>query len=348
MARIADVAKEAGVSVSTAARVLSGRGYAAEETRRLVLEAAKDLGYVPNQIARSLRTRQTKMVGLLIGDVENSFYSVIAKNVESVAKDAGYHVVLCNSDDDPEIEREYLKLLEAMRVDALVVTPTSKNRRYLARLLDKGLVIVQVDRRVDGLAADAILVDNESGAASAVSHLIEAGHSEIGILTGELAVPTARQRLAGYERALKEHGLPIREELVKTGSFHREHAIEDATDLIRARPAPTAIFAANNILAEASLIALGQHGLRVPRDVSIVAFDDVQWMSMVEPSMTAVRQPIADMARSAAELVLRRLREGREGLPSTIVFRTQLVERNSVGPLRKTKADRVVKAASSP
>ena len=348
MARIADVAKEAGVSVSTAARVLSGRGYAAEETRRLVLEAAKDLGYVPNQIARSLRTRQTKMVGLLIGDVENSFYSVIAKNVESVAKDAGYHVVLCNSDDDPEIEREYLKLLEAMRVDALVVTPTSKNRRYLARLLDKGLVIVQVDRRVDGLAADAILVDNESGAASAVSHLIEAGHSEIGILTGELAVPTARQRLAGYERALKEHGIPIREELVKTGSFHREHAIEDATDLIRARPAPTAIFAANNILAEASLIALGQHGLRVPRDVSIVAFDDVQWMSMVEPSMTAVRQPIADMARSAAELVLRRLREGREGLPSTIVFRTQLVERNSVGPLRKTKADRVVKAASSP
>ena len=348
MARIADVAKEAGVSVSTAARVLSGRGYAAEETRRLVLEAAKDLGYVPNQIARSLRTRQTKMVGLLIGDVENSFYSVIAKNVESVAKDAGYHVVLCNSDDDPEIEREYLKLLEAMRVDALVVTPTSKNRRYLARLLDKGLVIVQVDRRVDGLAADAILVDNESGAASAVSHLIEAGHSQIGILTGELAVPTARQRLAGYERALKEHGLPIREELVKTGSFHREHAIEDATDLIRARPAPTAIFAANNILAEASLIALGQHGLRVPRDVSIVAFDDVQWMSMVEPSMTAVRQPIADMARSAAELVLRRLREGREGLPSTIVFRTQLVERNSVGPLRKTKADRVVKAASSP
>ena len=348
MARIADVAKEAGVSVSTAARVLSGRGYAAEETRRLVLEAADDLGYVPNQIARSLRTRQTKMVGLLIGDVENSFYSVIAKNVESVAKDAGYHVVLCNSDDDPEIEREYLKLLEAMRVDALVVTPTSKNRRYLARLLDKGLVIVQVDRRVDGLAADAILVDNESGAASAVSHLIEAGHSQIGILTGELAVPTARQRLAGYERALKEHGLPIREELVKTGSFHREHAIEDATDLIRARPAPTAIFAANNILAEASLIALGQHGLRVPRDVSIVAFDDVQWMSMVEPSMTAVRQPIADMARSAAELVLRRLREGREGLPSTIVFRTQLVERNSVGPLRKTKADRVVKAASSP
>jgi DNA-binding LacI/PurR family transcriptional regulator len=348
VATIADVARKAGVSVSTAARVLSGRGYAAEDTRRLVLEAAKDLGYVPNQIARSLRTRQTKMVGLLIGDVENSFYSVIAKNVESVAKDSGYHVVLCNSDDEPDIEREYLKLLEAMRVDALIVTPTSKNRRDLAHLHDKGMVIVQVDRRVDGLVADAILVDNESGAEHAVSHLIDAGHTRIGILTGELAVPTAQQRLAGYERALKDHGIPVRPELVKTGSFHREHAIEDATDLIRAEPAPTAVFAANNILAEATLIALDHDQLRVPRDVSVVAFDDVQWMSMVEPAVTAVRQPVADMARSAAELVLRRLREGRVGPPSTIVFRTQLVERDSVGPVRKPRAEKGTKLAVSP
>jgi DNA-binding LacI/PurR family transcriptional regulator len=337
VATIADVATKARVSVSTAARVLSGRGYASDETRRLVLEAAKELGYVPNQIARSLRTRQTNLVGLLIGDVENSFYSVIAKNVESVAKNAGYHVVLCNSDDDPQIEREYLTLLEAMQVDALVVTPTTKNRRYLANLLDKGMVIVQVDRRVDGLAADAILVDNEAGAMSAVSSLIEAGHTRIGILAGDVEVATARQRLAGYERALGEHGIPVRKDLIKTGSFHREHAIEDATELIRADPAPTAIFAANNILAEALLITLDQEGLRVPRDVSVVAFDDVQWMSMVEPAVTTVRQPIADIARSAAELVFRRLREGRDGRPTTVVFRTELVGRASVGPLRKGK-----------
>jgi DNA-binding LacI/PurR family transcriptional regulator len=337
VATVADVAKKAGVSVSTAARVLSGRGYAAEDTRRLVLDAAKELGYVPNQIARSLRTRQTRMIGLLIGDVENSFYSTIARNVESVAKDAGYHVVLCNSDDDAETEREYLKLLEGMRVDALIVTPTLKNRPQLARLMDKGIVIVQMDRRVDRLAADAIVVDNEAGAASAVAYLVDAGHTRIGILTGELEVPTASQRLAGFRRALVEHAIPVRDELIKTGSFHREHAIEDASELIAVRPAPTAIFAANNILAEAALIALGQQGLRVPRDVSVVAFDDVPWMSMVEPGVTTLRQPIADMARSATELVLRRLREGRSGPPSTIVFRTQLIERASVAPLRKAK-----------
>lgn len=337
MATVADVARKAGVSVSTAARVLSRNGYAAEATRQVVLEAAKELGYVPNQVARSLRTRRTRMIGLLIGDVENSFYSSIARHVESVAKDAGYHVVLCNGDDDPDDEREYLGLLASMRVDGLIVTPTSKNRRQLTRLMES-VVIVQMDRRVPGLAADAIVVDNEAGAASAVTHLVEAGHTRIGILTGELDVATASGRLAGYERAMREHGLPAPETLVKSGSFHREHAIEDALELIRRRPAPTAIFAANNILAEATLIALDQSGLRVPRDMSVVAFDDEPWMSMIEPPLTTVRQPIADMARGAAELVLRRLREGREERPSTVVFGTELVVRGSVAPLGTAKA----------
>jgi LacI family transcriptional regulator len=197
-----------------------------------------------------------------------------------------------------------------------------------------------MDRRVDGVTSDAIVVDNEAGAAMGVSHLIEAGHSMIGILTGELSVATSRQRLAGYERALRDHGLPIRQELIKTGSFHREHAIEHATELIHARPTPTAIFAANNFLAEGVLVALGQQGLRVARDVSVVAFDDVEWMSMVDPPLTAVRQPTRDMARGAAELVLRRLRDGMTGPPSTMVFRTELVERGSVVQIRKPKVSK--------
>jgi LacI family transcriptional regulator len=243
--------------------------------------------------------------------------------------------VLCNSDDDPKIEREYLQLLEGMHIDALIVTPTSKNRRHLTRFIQEGIVVVQVDRRIEGLPADAVLVDNEVGAASAVSHLVEAGHTKIGILTGELEVTTASGRLAGYERAMKEHGLAIRPSLVRSGSFHRDHAIEDATALIRAKPTPTAVFAANNILAEATLIALEQERLRVPRDVSVVAFDDLPWMSMVAPPITAVRQPVADMARSAAEIALRRLRDGFEGRPNTAVFRTELIERGSVALPRK-------------
>ena len=337
MVTIADVAKHAGVSVSTAARVLSGRGYASDETRRIVLEAARALGYVPNQIARSLRTRRTRTIGLLIGDVENSFYSTIAKNVESVATRAGYHVVLCNSDDDPEVEREYLKLLDGMRVDGLILTPTARNRRHLGYLRQNGTVIIQVDRRVEGLAADAILVDNEAGAYSGVEHLIEAGHDRIGILAGDVNVLTASHRLAGYERALREHALPVRSELIKVGSFHREHAIEDATELIGVEPRPTGIFAANNILAEACLIALADLGLRVPRDMSVVGFDDVPWMGMVNPPLTTVRQPVADVARSAAELMLRRLEGDGQAQPSTQVFRTELLVRGSVAAVRKAR-----------
>jgi LacI family transcriptional regulator, galactose operon repressor len=336
MVTVANVAQRAGVSPATAARVLSGSGYASPGARRAVLEAAKEIGYVPNHIARSLRTRRTQLAGLLIGDVENSFYSVIAKNVESVAKDAGYHVVLCNSNDDPETEDQYLRLLDGMQVDGLIITPTGRNQRHLRRLSDKGTVIVQIDRMVEGLSADAVLLDNKAGAMEAVSHVIAAGHSRIGLLTGPRDVLTARERREGYERALREHGIPVRPELIKDGSFLHDHAIEAATALLGSSPAPTAIFAANNVLAEGCFLALADLGLRVPRDVSLVAFDDVPWMSMVRPQLTAIRQPVADMARSAAELLLRRLRDNTP-VPSTSVFRSELVVRGSVAPIRKTR-----------
>ncbi len=336
MPTIADVAKQAGVSVATAGRVLSGQGYAGKLTRQRVLAAAEELGYVPNRIARSLRLRRTKMLGLLIADVENSFYSAIARNVESVAKEGGYQVVLCNSSDDPSEEREYLKLLEEIRVDGLIITPTPRNRRWLERLREQDIVIVQIDRKVDRLNADAILVDNERDSASAVSHLIAAGHTRIGILTGPLDVTTAKLRLAGYRRAMKEHGIPVRPELIRAGSFRRDHAIKEAYDLLTVERPPTAIFAANNILAEAALMTLDEMGMTVPRDMSLVAFDDTPWMSMLKPPLTAVRQPVADMARSAAELLLRRLRSG-PGEPTTVLFNAELVVRGSVASLARQR-----------
>jgi DNA-binding LacI/PurR family transcriptional regulator len=300
-----------------------------------VLEAAKELGYVPNQIARSLRLQWTKMIGLLIADVENSFYSVIAKNVESVAKKAGYHVVLCNSNDDPDEEIEYLGLLETIQIDGLILTPTAPNRLALERLSQKGIAIVQIDRMVEGLCEDTILVDNQAGAASAVNHLIEAGHRRIGILGGSLEVTTGKQRLAGYERALREHGIPLQPELVKAGSFRRDHAIENVQALIKIHPPPTAIFAANNILAEACLLVFAGFGMTVPQDISLVAFDDTNWMSINNPPITAVHQPIADMARSAAELVLQRLQSNQAILPTTAIFQPMLIVRDSVAPPRK-------------
>ena len=330
MATIGDVARLAGVSVSTAGRALSGNGYAKQETRRRVQAAAEELGYVPNHIARSLRSRTTKMVGLLIADVENTFYSVIAKNVESVLKETGNHVVLCNHNDDPKEESEYLTLLESMGVDGLIITPTPQNRRALERLQNKGMIIVQIDRRVNGLRSDAIVVDNQRVSAQAVTHLIDRGHTRIGILTGPTRVTTAKERLAGYQSALAEHDLPFRPELVRAGSFQRDHAVQDATSLIRSELRPTALFATNNILGEACVQALTAHRLRIPEDMSLLAFDDLPWMTLMTPHVSTVRQPIADMARSAADLLRRRLGGGDHN-PTTVVFDAELVPRDSVG-----------------
>lgn len=333
MPTIADVAVRAGVSVATAGRVLSGNGYAGRDTRAKVLLAAEELGYVPNQAARSLRQGRTRLVGLLIADMENPFYSMIAKNVEYALKSAGYHLVLCNDNDDRDEERENLLILERMGVDGLIVVPTGRNRTELERLQEKGIQIVQIDRYVPGLRCDGVVAENERVSAAAVSHLIESGHTSIGVLAGPSHLTTAKQRLLGYERALREHGIPFRPELVRTGSFTHDHAVADATELLGASPRPTAIFATNNVLAEACVTALRERGLSIPSQMSLLAFDDLPWMSLTHPPLSTVRQPVAEMARMAAELVVQRI-ESNAGRPNRMTFTAELVLRGSTAPPR--------------
>ena len=328
---IGDVAASAGVAVATVTRVLSGRGYASAAARAKVLAAADEIGYVPNVIARNLRLQKSDAIGLLIADVENGFYSSIAKHVEAVAMAAGHSIVLCNSNDDPTRERQYLDLLEGIRVAGVILTPTGGNRRRLEQMQRDGIKIVQVDREVHHLAADVVLVDNERGAFEAVSALIDAGHSRIGLLAGRPQVVTGSGRSEGYMRALREHGLAVDPHLVRGTSFRRDHAVEEARSLLALDPPVTAIFAANNVLAEGCLLAIKEAGLRVPEDISVVAFDDVEWMRMLDHPVTAVRQPVADIARTAARMMIRRLGESNDiEAPATIMFRAELVNRESI------------------
>ena len=339
---IGDVAAAAGVGVATAARVLSGRGYASESARSKVLAAVDQTGYVPNVIARNLRLQKSNAIGLLIADVENGFYSSIAKHVESVATAHGHSIILCNSNDDPAAERQYLELLEAIRVAGVILTPTGGNRRRLEQMQRDGIAIVQVDREVPHLAADLVLVDNERGAYEAVSALAEAGHTRIGLLAGRPQVITGSARTEGYLRALRDHGLQPEPDLVRGASFRHDHAVEEARALLMVDPPVTAIFAANNVLAEGCMLALSEAGLHVPRDISVVAFDDVEWMRMLDRGITAVRQPVVDIARTAANLMLRRLAGEETGGPATVMFRAELIRRESIGrpathrPVRST------------
>jgi DNA-binding LacI/PurR family transcriptional regulator len=197
-----------------------------------------------------------------------------------------------------------------------------------------GIQIVQGDREVHHLSADLVLVDNERGAYEAVSALLDAGHTRIGMVAGKPQVITGQERTEGYLRAHRDHGVSVDPELVRGSSFRRDHAVEEARALLELDPPVTAIFAANNVLAEGSMLALKEAGLRVPDDISLVAFDDVEWMRMMDRGITAVRQPVADIARSAARMMLRRLGDDEAAgeAAATMMFRAELVERDSIGP----------------
>lgn len=341
---VQDIATRAGVSRATAARALASSGHVSEEARKAVAQAAKMLAYVPNDVARSLRTRRSKVLGLLISDAANPFYAEIADNVTAMARPAGYHVMLCTSGDNPTVEAEYLDLLARTRVDGVIITPTPKAAPRLRLLIDRGIMIVQIDRVALQRKVSSVIVDNEQGARLAVQHLIDAGHERIALITGSTDIMSARARLVGYANTLKANRIAVRDELVRPGSFLADHGRQATLELLKLEQRPTAIFAANNLLAEWCYLTLREEGIRVPEDVSLVAFDEVPWMRIVGPPLTTVRQPVAEMARAAAGMLL----GGLSGSPMETkrqMFKTELLIRGSVTrptspkrPIRRTPA----------
>jgi LacI family transcriptional regulator len=308
MARLRDVAESAGVSVSTASRVLTGDGYASKHARHRVLTAARRLGYSPNHVARSLRLQRTETIGLLIADLENFFYSQVARGVADVARERNFHVVLATTDEDPREEVRQLNLLQRLRVDGVIVTPTGADHTAVEDELGLGsMPLVQVDRRIPGLECDSVLVDNVGGARRAVRHLLELGHRRIGILAGDQRVTTGQDRLRGFLEEMKAHGLPRDESLIRATAFTRDAAMGSATSLLSAGPRPTAIITASNILCEGAVRAIAALGLEVPADISIMSFDDTPWMSLLPAPISVVDQPAREMGSTAAAMLFDRI-----------------------------------------
>jgi LacI family transcriptional regulator len=331
MARLRDVAKSAGVSVSTASRVLTGDGYASKDARDRVLTAARTLGYSPNYVARSLRLQRTQTIGLLIADLENFFYSQIARGVADVARERNFHVVLATTDEDRREEVRQLKLLRRLRVDGVIITPTGANDTALEDELGLGpMPLVQVDRRIPGLECDSVLVDNVGGARRAVRHLLGLGHRRIGILAGDQRVTTGQDRLQGFLEELKAHGIPPDETLIRATAFTRSAAMGSATSLLSVGPRPTAIITANNILCEGAVRAIGALGLEVPADISIMSFDDTPWMSLLPAPISVVDQPAREMGSTAAALLFDRIDNPDGGGIREIVLHPTLQLRASV------------------
>ena len=337
MATIVDVARRAGVSTSTVSHVVNGTRFVSEAARARVEAAIQTLGYRPNGLARSLRRGQSHTLGLVLPDSANPYFAEIGRELETSAFEAGFSVVLCNSENDREKERLYVNVLVRNQVDGILLVATGDQSDSIPSLLDGKLPLVMLDREAAKPGLDSVMADNFEGGRLATRHLAALGHRRIGCVAGPPQVSTGAKRLAGYRRALQEAGLRIEGELIRSGDFHPESGWAAAWKLLPVPQPPTAIFACNDLKAMWILRAAHELGRNVPRTLAVVGYDDIELSRYTVPSLTTVAQPKREMAREALRLMTRRLAGGQAG-PRQRYLPVNLVVRQTCGSARETMA----------
>ncbi|WP_332644339.1 LacI family DNA-binding transcriptional regulator [Aeromicrobium sp.] len=304
-ATMKDVAREAGVGIKTVSRVVNGEGYVGEATAARVRAAVELLSYRRDVSAGSLRRadRRTLSIGLLLGDVSNPFDAQVHRGVEDAASAAGFAVLSASLDEDPERERELVPTMASYQVDGLIVMPAGPDPTALQHEIDAGMPIVLVDRGVDGLETDSVVVDNESGARIATEHLISYGHRHIAFMGDRQFLPTAQKRLDGYRQACWSAGCPATHVIQ---DLSNEYLAETATRaMLQSSPAPTAIFAAQNLVTIGAVRALRSLGLE--HEIAVVGFDDITLGDLVSPAISVIAQDPHLIGRMAAERLLARI-----------------------------------------
>lgn len=332
MSTIRDVAHRAGVSPMTVSRVLNRTGYVSPATRGRVEAAIAELGYVPNTLARSLRSKRTKTLALVLTDITNPFFTTLARGVEDVASAQGFNVIFCNTDESAGKQEEYLTVLVQKQVDGVLLVPARSTPEPITFLQQHGIAVVVIDRCVPGVAVDVVRGESEQAAFELTQLLLALGHRRIGMLSGPADVSTAADRVAGYRRAY----LAVGEEAPHALIFYDAYTVAAGQRMARlalaARPRPTALFAANNFIAIGAFHVLRQQGLRVPEDVALVAFDDLPPTIMLDPFLTVATQAANEMGRRATALLLARLQEKEPSAPQEIVLPTPVIVRRSTAP----------------
>lgn len=355
-ATIADVARLAGVSTATAGRVLGGYGYTSGSKKEQVMKAAEKLGYRPNALARSLITGKTRTIGVVAGDIQNPFYASVLRGISNVAEKEGFGLLITNSDESLKQETKAVDLLVEKQVDGLIVSPCdTRIASHLRALHASGMPLVLIDRAVDGLDVDRVGTANVAAARDAVQRLIQAGHRRIGLiaelveeeeggvgrfiaraLAGEpvesRALYPSWQRLLGYMQAHQLARLPVDEALVRrVGAYSAEAAKATTLDLLRQRDRPTALFTSDGTMSEGAMAAIGELDLRMPADLSLIGFDDLDWMAFLSPGITTVSQPRTAMGETAARMLMEQI-EGAAIPPRTVLMPASIILRGSVGP----------------
>jgi len=327
-----DVARLARVSTATVSRVINQAGFVSEQLTERVVRAMKDLNYHPDAVARSLRTRTTNMVALVIPDVTNPYYPEAARGVQDVAEENGCVVILCNTDGELERELHFLSVMSQQRVDGLIINPSVSLFESRQALVDVQVPVVLISALPFGPGFDSVMIDNVQGAYDAVSHLIDIGHRRIGLVGGSRALGSGEQRLQGYMRALVDHGLPIDEELITEAAFTRDGGQECMHRLLSVQAPPSAVFASSDVMAIGALSALHEAGLQAPGDMSVVGFDDIPLAAVTIPKLTTIGQPIYETGAVAARLLFERIRGTSRQDREKVVLRHELIVRESTRP----------------
>jgi LacI family transcriptional regulator len=308
MATIRDVAKMAGVSISTVSLALNGTGPVSEETHRKIWDAAQAAGYAPNPVAQSLKSGRTRLIAMVVGDISNPFFGRLLKEVERLALEENHLVIVSDSGTDPRRERAILDHLSAQRVAGIILTPHGASAEHIAHLKTLKMPLVLVDHKLEGLNADFVASDNVLAAAMVTEHVIRFGHTRIAHIAGKAGLYTSERRKEGFRATMAAAGIEVDESLIVDGEYDGERAYEQAMRLLTRADRPTAIVAANNVMALGTLQAMNDLGFVCPDEISLTSIDDVPWGNVIRPRITMVVQAVDEMARIATEFLLERIK----------------------------------------
>ena len=324
---IQDVAKAAGVSVATVSRVINNSKAVAENTRETVMAAIKMLNYQPNLLGRNLRRTETKRVLVLLPNIGNPFYARIVKGIEDVAHKNGYNVMLCNTDLNAEREKIYLELLKSRLADGVIFMAPLLGKEGLTEI-GGSFPVVQCCEYTEGARVSHVSIDNYAAAHKVTRHLTSAGHKRIGMISCRGSVVSIMQRESGFKKALADSGIDFQEDLIKYGDYSFNSGLRAANQFVSMRNMPTAIFAISDIMAIGALRAIRENNLKVPEDMAVAGFDNINFASMCNPTLTTISQPKYDMGCISMELLLQQIR-GELKEPKDILLEYEIIIRES-------------------
>ena len=325
-----------------ASRVLGGYGSYSDKTKKSVLKAAKLLNYRVNGVARSLRLNRTKTIGVMVSEISSYHWTVFVQGVEEKAREAGYNVFICNTEDSPDREKAYLDELLQRGVDGIIVSPLTENFSTFSNVIQAGFPIVLINCKIDKLNVSSIRSDDKQAATDAVVYLHSLGHQRIGLIAGSLAIETGQNRLAGYRAGLALARLPFKKDLIAFGNYDKQQAYDATKKLITKKDPPSAIIVCSEIMIGSALQCIKENNIKIPSELSLIGFDDPAWASFFQPAITTLKEQRFLMGGLASETLISMIDLQLEGgePKKEILLKKELIIRDSCSPPIQNKSDK--------